>query len=130
MGKAYEITVKELSLFVGIEITRDAFSGFINLAQVAYINSMLDKLNMLECKPATVPFQEGEHLEKGEECSTHLPFRELRGALLFLARTTRPDTAYAVAMFSQFASCYQEKHWQVAKGVFRYLKGTLTTGLS
>ncbi|CAG7732058.1 unnamed protein product, partial [Allacma fusca] len=50
-------------------------------------------------------------------------------ALLFLAKCTRPDISFCVSRLSQFLSGYDDSHWKAAKGVLRYLKGTLDFGL-
>ena len=43
--------------------------------------------------------------------------------------TNRPDIAYAVNILSQFMAKLSESHWNVAKKVLRYLKGTMIFGL-
>jgi hypothetical protein len=50
------------------------------------------------------------------------------GSLNYLT-TTRPDIAYFVSVLSQFMAKILEIHWNVAKGVLRYLKGTIDYGI-
>lgn len=57
------------------------------------------------------------------------PYRELIGALLYLAIATRPDISHTVAKLAQFSSHPEEQHWKTAKHVLRYLKGTKDLGL-
>ncbi|OWY92600.1 putative mitochondrial protein, partial [Phytophthora megakarya] len=39
---------------------------------------------------------------------------------------TRPDMANAVRELSKFLSCYNRTHWDAARRVLKYLKGTST----
>ena len=59
-----------------------------------------------------------------------LPYRELVGALTYLASTTRPDIASAASYLGQYNSCFGREHWTAAKRVLRYLKGTASLGLA
>ena len=58
-----------------------------------------------------------------------VPYRELIGGLMYLAVCTRPDIAYAVGVLSRFMMNPGMGHWKVAKGVLRYLKGTVSKGI-
>ena len=55
-------------------------------------------------------------------------YRLLVGSLIYLS-TTRLDLAYAISVLSQFMSKPLESHWVAAKGILRYLKGTLDFGI-
>src|SRR5207237_4873241 len=50
-------------------------------------------------------------------------------SMLFLARVTRPDIAFAVSKLAQFTNCYGQAHWEAGKEVLRYLNGTQDYGL-
>src|SRR5207248_8640025 len=50
--------------------------------------------------------------------------------LIFAAIATRPDIICAVGQLSQFNSNPSSKHLLAAKHVLRYLKGTLTLGIT
>jgi hypothetical protein len=50
------------------------------------------------------------------------------GSLNYLT-TTRPDISYYVSVLSQFMEKPHEIHWNAAKVVLRYLKGTLDYGI-
>jgi hypothetical protein len=55
-------------------------------------------------------------------------YRQMVGSLNYLT-TTRPDIAYSMSVLSQFMAKPHEIHWNVAKPVLRYLKGTLDYGI-
>lgn len=99
------------------------------LSQKQYILGILKKFGMEQCRGATVPMQPNTQLEKSESIDPSIPYRELIGALLFLARVTRPDICYAVSKLAQFNHCYTQDHWMAAKGVLRYLSTTVDMGL-
>jgi hypothetical protein len=50
------------------------------------------------------------------------------GSLNYLT-TTRPDISYSVSVLSQFMEKPHESHWNAAKEVLMYLKGTLDYGI-
>ena len=55
-------------------------------------------------------------------------YRQMVGSLNYLT-TTRPDISYSVSVLSQFMAKPHESHWNAAKAVLRYLKGTLDYGI-
>jgi len=52
------------------------------------------------------------------------PYRSLVGSLMYLAIGTRPDIAHSVQQLCHHLDCYGPIHWEAAKRVMRYLKGT------
>ena len=51
-------------------------------------------------------------------------YRELVGALAWLALGTRPDIAFAASSFVRFGHNPGRAHWEAAKRVLRYPNGT------
>ncbi|GKD54334.1 putative zinc finger, CCHC-type containing protein, partial [Tanacetum coccineum] len=56
-------------------------------------------------------------------------YRLLVGALQYLT-ITRPDLSYAVNQVSEFRHPPTQDHFQAVKRILRYVKGTLSYGLS
>ncbi|OWZ10390.1 polyprotein [Phytophthora megakarya] len=56
-------------------------------------------------------------------------YRGIVGSLQYLVRGKRLDIANAVRELSKFLSCYNRTHWDAARRVLKYLKGTSTYGL-
>ena len=52
------------------------------------------------------------------------------GALMYAMVCTRPDLAFAVSTVSRFMKAPQSIHWNAVKKIFRYVKGSLTMGLT
>ncbi|KMQ87485.1 retrovirus-related pol polyprotein from transposon tnt 1-94 [Lasius niger] len=58
------------------------------------------------------------------------PYRELVGGLIYLASATRPDLSFTASVLSRFCSRPGIAHWQLAKRVLRYIKGTMDYGIT
>jgi len=53
-----------------------------------------------------------------------IPYRQLVGVLSWLALGTHPDVAFATSLLGHFGHNPGHVHWEVAKHMLRYLKGT------
>lgn len=58
-----------------------------------------------------------------------VPYKELVGAILHLANTTRSDISFAAYFLSRFMQDPRGIHWRAAKHVLRYLKSTKPFGV-
>jgi hypothetical protein len=116
--------------FLGMTITRHE-DGSYSLTQPKYVEDMLARFNLSEAKPVATPLPVGLKLSKddGETLPPDSPYQALVGSLLYLSVNTRPDIAHALGMLSRFMACATNQHWEAAKHVLRYLKGTQTLGL-
>jgi hypothetical protein len=109
---------------LGMNVSVDRENGVVTLDQKDYVEKLLHKFNMQDCKTAQTPMEERLSLGKGESCNTELPYQQLIGSLMYLAVLTRPDIAFSVGYLSQFNNCHDHEHWAHAKRVLRYLKRT------
>lgn len=117
-------------LFLGMRLEQE--DSHIKIDQEEYIEKLLRRFGMENCKTVATPAVPGQHLKKPEGSyipSDKIPYRELIGSLMYLAVCTRPDIAHAVSIMSQFCNCYEEIHWSAAKRILRYLKGTKNMGI-
>lgn len=127
LSKEFEMTdMGKVSTFLGMHIQQDIEKGTIVLSQSKYLEKVLQKFNMQDCKPKATPMEKGLHLEPGDanNCSNH-PYRELIGCLIYATVTTRPDLCAATGYFRQFQSFFNENHFNHAKHILRYIRGTL-----
>lgn len=130
LSEAFEIKDLGPAKFcLGIEIRQE--EDTICLSQSGYIRDILQRFGMQDSKPVNTPLALGTKLNQDDkdDSSDDLLFRELIGALMYLAIGTRPDIAYTVGMLSQFNSCHNKSHWITAKRTLRYLKGTINLNL-
>ena len=117
---------------LGIEFSRDEESR-VFLKQRNYIENVLERFGMKDCKPVSTPIESSCKLSKPQHANdktmNQYPYQSLISALMFLAVSTRPDIAYSINFLSQFNNNYNVDHWKAAKRVLRYLKGTAECGL-
>lgn len=117
-----------ISCCLGIEVKRDRRAKSMKLTQTRYINKVLSKFNMVDCKIASTPLENKCKLNPAEN-NIDVPFQELIGSLMYLSVCTRPDISHSVSYLSQFNLKHGKEHWLAAKRVLRYLKGTVADGL-
>lgn len=130
INKEIKLKIVDSDIFVGFEIMRHSDS--ITLHQTSYIDKMLYKFNMRECKAASVPINDVNNLmlTSDNDDAADAPYRELMGALNYASCLTRPDITYAVNCLSKFNNNPKTKHWVAAKTILRYLSGTKPLGIN
>jgi hypothetical protein len=133
LGKVFK--VKKLGrpkLLLGITIEYDDEKRTISISQSHYIEYILKRYNMENCKSVATPFDLNEHLTL-EDCPKEddekdrmrdIPYRRALGCLGFLVSGTRLDIAYHVSELGRFQSNPGFAHWQKLLRVLRFLKGT------
>jgi hypothetical protein len=122
----------EAQYYLGIKISRDRGSQTLKLSQELMTKELVSRYGLDECKSRSTPLvpsvklcrEDGEALDKEA-----YPYSQLVGSLMYLSVCTRPDISYAVGALARYMSCPTTEHWQAAKGVVRYLAGTITCGI-
>lgn len=124
MKEEFEMTeMGLLRYFLGIEEDQNENGFFIS--QVKYINGVLGRFNMQECKAAITPTVMGLKLSKEDNNKDFDPslYKSIVGSLMYFT-ATRPDIMFAVSLISRFMERPKEAHWQASKRILRYVKGT------
>ena len=126
MCKEFEMRdMMEMKTFLGITIDRDMSKGILLLDQKLYLEDVLRRFKMENCKAVATPMERNLQLKTStEDILTKQPYKELIGCLMYAAITTRPDLCAAVNYFSQFQCCATDDHWIHLKRILRYIKGT------
>ncbi|GJQ75229.1 hypothetical protein Trydic_g9829 [Trypoxylus dichotomus] len=105
----------------------------ISLLQKGYIQDVLERFGMTDCKPVSTSLNPNDRLMKSirepTEEQSKQPYRELVGALTYLSLCTRLDISFEVSYLAQFNDCHRNEHWSAAARVLRYLKGTMNLGI-
>ena len=105
----------------------------LKIHQQRYITEILERFGMGNCNPVNTPIEVSSTLKKETDdetlCDQKL-YQSIIGSLMYAATATRPDIAYATHFLGQFSSKPTETHLSAAKRVLRYLKGTITHGLT
>ena len=85
---------------------------------------------MEECKPTATPMNQNDKFcrENGAEKVDERLYRSLIGCLMYLT-VTGPDIMHAVSLLSRYMHCASEIHFQGAKRILRYVKGTVDYGI-
>jgi len=100
--------LEETKEFLGIRI-REIARLIIKINQEEFIERMLDRFNMNECRPVGIPMELKKKLvrpqsdEKNE--SRAVPYQNLIRSLMYLATWTRSDIAHAASVLNQFNTC-------------------------
>lgn len=115
----------EMQQCIGLNINRNREAGVIMIDQEKYINLVLERFGMSDCKPVRTPIEVNTKFDKKREAeNSNFPYREAVGCLIYLAQVTRPDITYAVNKLSQYCNDPGIQHWLGVKRVMRYLQGT------
>ena len=134
----YELRVcKDVNLFLGVQLTwhpdADGYANSLKMSQSLYVQSVLRRFGMSECKPATTPmvqsFFSGVDTEENKVPVDVERYQQMVGSLLYLALRTRPDILAPVLILARFQSMPTAYCHQGVKRVLRYLQGTYTHGL-
>ena len=105
-------------------------SDGISISQRKYAQEVLARFNMSQCNAVHNPVVPGFKIMKDEggvEVDSTM-FKRIVGSLMYLT-ATRPDMMYVVSLISRFMERPTELHFNAAKRVLRYLKGTMSFGL-
>ena len=125
--KAFD--VKDLGIaakFLGIKIEFET-PGSYSMSQRAMILALIDQFGMKHAKPVgtpiaeVVPSAEDMNLLQSTETSS---YRTLAGALLWIARCTRPDISFAVHQMTRRTHAPRISDFKLGKRILRYLAGT------
>ncbi|KAE9166832.1 hypothetical protein PF004_g29031 [Phytophthora fragariae] len=124
--------VKDLGVptqFLGTKIQRTE-SG-IELSQTTYVEEILQRFAMSPTRQADTPMVPNTRLEFLDEPSAQeveemskVPYRQVVGCLLYLARVTRPDLSFSINQLARHCSKPRKAAWDAAKHVLRYLHHT------
>ncbi len=124
----------DISHYLGMEV--DYILGDkITLRQSTYLKKVLDRFDMTDCKPASLPMNPGvanslQPFDGTADPKTIKWYQSAIGSLMWPAVHTRPDIAYSVGVLSRYCSNPGPTHCSLVVQVFRYLSGTLDLGIT
>ena len=137
---AREFDMKDLgpaNKILGMQIHRDRDARKIWLSQKNYVNKILRRFNMQDCKPISTPLPINYKLSSSMSPSSEaeriemsrVPYASAVGSLMYAMICTRPDIAQAVGVVSRFMANPGREHWNTVKRILRYVKGTSDVAL-
>ena len=117
---------------LGLAVARDRVNKILTISQPDFLENILVRFGMENCKPVATPMEAGSHyrkFEEGDKACDKQRYQQAIGCLTYATTSTRPDISAAVNNLSQYMACPSEQHWSGIKRIMRYLKGTLNYGL-
>ena len=129
-GKIKISNFGDLSWFLNIKTERT--ENKIMLSQETYIEKLIEKYKMSDCRTLETPLDVSSKLSKLDSSEIGSKeyqemqsrgYRGIVGCLNYLALTTRPDIAHTANILSSFVENPGNKHWNAAKACLCYLKG-------
>ena len=117
----------EVSLILGMKVTRHYRQGTLSICQVDYVNSILERFGMKDCNPVHSPGYGSEISNEQPESSlldttgTKL-YQAMVGSMLYVTQCTRYDMSYAVNQRARACSKPAQAHMTAPKHALRYLK--------
>ena len=115
---------------LGIKVERT--ESELSLSQSHYIEEVLERFGMKDCKPAPTPLPLKLERDSKEALT---PFRDINlyqqlvGALIYISNNTRPDITYSVGVLARKMSSPSDYDYSLGKRVLRYLRGTTNAKL-
>nr|GEZ40171.1 hypothetical protein [Tanacetum cinerariifolium] len=118
----------EMTFFLGLQVNQSPCGIFIN--QSKYVLEILNKYGMESCDPIGTLMEIKDKLDLDENGTPidATKYRSMIGALMYLT-SSRPDIVYATCLCARYQAKPTEKHLKKVKRIFRYLWGTINTGL-
>ena len=139
LSKIYELSViKDMSFYLGMNITRDRAMKTIFVHQSGYVDSLQADYNVTYGKPPSTPMA-SDYMDMNK---SFRPAQELIsvdsqkdymarvGSLLYLAKHTRPDILFAVTCCARKTQQPTIYDWNAVERILRYVAHTKDLGLS
>ena len=122
----------EASYILGIKIYRDRSKHLVGLSQSTYIDKVLNRFNMNECKKGFIPMSHGVTLSDTQCASTpdeqermgRVPYASAIGSIMYAMICTRLDVSYALSVMSKYQSNPGDAHLVAVKNILTYLRRT------
>ena len=109
-----------VSLVLGMQVTRDRERGTLTITQEEYTRSILVRFAMENCRPVCTPgFGSELSTEQPEETLLNeeetLKYQAITGSVMYLAQITRYDVMYAACQLARAMSKPAKVHMGAAK---------------
>ena len=119
--------LEDVSLILGIQVSRDRLKGTLDINQGTYVNAILQRYGLNNSRSVSTPGSRKPLDLKVEallEDVNKQLYQEIVGSLIYLSTCTRWDIAYSVVQLTRAMSNPRDEHIIAAKRVLRHLEGT------
>ena len=135
LNKRFEMTdLGPCNHYLGMAVTRDRANRTLHLSQKTYIEKVLARFGMQDCKASVTPMDVGVNLEAEHDHQATVGevkyYQAQVGCLLYLTTQTRLDIAIAVQRLGRFNLNPSKPAEGATKKVLRYLQGTKELGIT
>ncbi|KAL9265434.1 Retrovirus-related Pol polyprotein from transposon TNT 1-94-like protein [Drosera capensis] len=122
----------DASFVLGIQIHQDRLKGVLGLSQKGYIDKVLKRYGMQDCKSGDTLVAKGDKFSLNHCLKNGFETKEMEktpnasaiGSLMYAQVCTRPDLAYIFGILGRYLSNPEIHHWKAAKMVIWYLQRT------
>nr|GFA62672.1 retrovirus-related Pol polyprotein from transposon TNT 1-94 [Tanacetum cinerariifolium] len=129
MKSRFEMSMMgEMMFFLGLQVNQSPCGIFIN--QSNNVLEILKKYRMESCDPVGTPMEIKDKLDLDQNGTPidATKYRSMIGALMYLT-SSRPYIVHATCLCARYHAKPTEKHLKEVKRIFRFLQGTVNTGL-
>lgn len=124
-------------IVLGMKVEIDQGREWIKISVPHKISRAVTKYNLTDTNSVPSPLPPDaitimEHAKSGVDQSDvqgQYPYRSLVGELLWIANIVRIDIAFSANLLARYLSNFTSVHWDMAKRVLKYLKGTENLGI-
>lgn len=117
-----------VNYFLGFNVIRDVENRTLSISQEHYIEHMLARFDMSDCKPEKTPlpgnFLAKEPSDQEHAEAKHQPYPAIVVSIMYAASITRPDLAFPASLLARFITKWGPDHYRAAKHLLRYIRGT------
>lgn len=106
-----EFKIKDLGLiseFLEINIKQKFVNSTTTLSQINYLENVLKRYNMENCKPMLTPLDININTKiLSSDCDKDIEgiCRQIIGCLMYAVSVTRPDLCFTVSLLSRYQKC-------------------------
>ena len=129
MGRFSMADMRDVSLVLGMEVTRGHTKGTVTITLENYVKSLLERYGMGNCNTAytpgtgkLLPLDQPEDKLLNKEDKRH--FQAIKGSVMYLRQVIRCDIGYTVNQLARAMSKLSKAHMAADKHQLRYLAGT------
>nr|GEW62959.1 uncharacterized mitochondrial protein AtMg00810-like [Tanacetum cinerariifolium] len=118
----------EMIFFLGLQVNQSPCDIFLN--QSNYVLEILIKYGIKSYDPVGTLMEIKDKLELDQNGTSvdATKYRSMIGALMYLT-SSRPDIVHPTCLCARYQAKPIKKHLKKVKRIFRYLRGTINTGL-
>jgi len=121
------VPVPDTFHYLGMTVTRNCSIQSIAIDQPGYINRILDRFEMVNCRKLSTPLEVGHKphaIHADEQPFDTGMYQKAVGSILYAALGIRPDIRYAITVWGRYAAQHSMLHCEAINHLLSYLRST------